>query len=115
MQAGQRRVAIIDGARTPFARAWTQYGNLSAADLGSLAVRELLARTEVDPAEIDALIFGVVAAPNAGPNVAREIGFRSEIPVSTPAYSVQMYCASGARAIADAAGEIARGDADVVA
>lgn len=109
-----RRVAIIGGVRTPFARAWTAYHEMSAADLGSAAARELLARTEIDPTEVDALVFGIVAAPHAGPNVAREIQFRSEIPASAPAFSVQMYCASSARAILDGAGEIVRGDADTV-
>jgi acetyl-CoA acyltransferase len=114
MAENGRRVAIIGGVRTPFARAWTAYDDMSAADLGSAAVRELLARTEVPPAEIDSLVFGIVAAPHAGPNVAREIQFRSEIPASVPAFSVQMYCASAARAILDGAGDIVRGDADVV-
>jgi acetyl-CoA acyltransferase len=114
MSSNGRRVAVIEGVRTPFARAWTAYDRLSAADLGSVATRELLARSELDPGEVDSLVFGIVAAPDTGPNVAREIQFRTEIPKDKPAYSVQMYCASSARAVVDAAGEIARGDADVV-
>jgi acetyl-CoA acyltransferase len=109
-----RRVAIIDGVRTPFARAFGSYKKLSAAELGRMCVNELLNRTEVDPEEVDAVVFGNTIAPFAGPNVAREIQFRTGLPRSAAAYTVQMYCASGARAIVDGAHEILRGDADTV-
>lgn len=112
--AAAKRVAIIDGVRTPFARAFGVYKRLSAAELGRMAANELLARTEIDPEEIDAVVFGCTLAPSAGPNVAREIQFRTSIPRSAAAHTVQMYCASGARAIVDGAHEILRGDADCV-
>lgn len=112
--AAAKRVAIIDGVRTPFARAFGLYKRLGAAELGKMATNELLARTEIDPAEVDALVFGCTLAPSAGPNVAREIQFRTSIPRVAGAHTVQMYCASGARAIVDGAHEILRGDADVV-
>lgn len=109
-----RRVAIIDGVRTPFARAWTAYKDLGAADLGGHAVRALLAATELDPREVDQLIFGCVAATPHGPHVGREVVFRTDLPPQVPAVTVQLYCASGARAVVDGANEIALGHADVV-
>lgn len=109
-----RRVAIIDGVRTPFARAFGAYKKLSAPDLGRMAVNELLNRTELDPEEVDAVVFGCTIAPITGPNVAREIQFRTGLPRSAAAHTVQMYCASGARAIVDGCHEILRGDADTV-
>ena len=109
-----KRVAIIDGVRTPFARAFGVYKKLSSADLGKMAVNELLNRTEIDPEEVDAIVFGATIAPMAGPNVAREIQFRTGLPRSAAAHTVQMYCASGARAIVDGVHEILRGDADTV-
>ena len=109
-----KRVAIIDGVRTPFARAFGAYRRLGAPDLGRMAVNELLNRTEIDPEEVDAMIMGCTIAPIAGPNVAREIQFRTGLPRSAPAYTVQMYCASGARAIVDGVHEILAGDTDVV-
>lgn len=112
--AAAKRVAIIDGVRTPFARAFGAYKRLSAADLGRMATNELLARTELDPREVDAVVFGCTLAPSSGPNVAREIQFRTPIHRAAAAHTVQMYCASGARAIVDGAHEILRGDADVV-
>ena len=60
-----RRVAIVDGVRTPFARAWTAYRDLGAADLGGHAVRGLLAATDLDPAEVDQLFWGCLTAPTS--------------------------------------------------
>ena len=108
-----RRVAIVGGMRTPFARAWTTYRDLGAADLGAEAVRALLLKTQLDPKEVDQVIFGCVAAPSNGPHVAREVIFRTQLPRSIPAVTVQYYCASSARAVVDAANEIALGHADV--
>src|SRR5687768_7337355 len=112
--AAAKRVAIVDGVRTPFARAFGVYKKLSAAELGRMAVNELLNRTEIDPKEVDAVVFGCTLAPIAGPNVAREIQFRTAIPRSAGAHTVQMYCASGARAIVDGVHEIQRGEATTV-
>lgn len=113
-QNGGRRVAIVAGTRTPFARAWTAYRDLGSADLGAEAVRALLHRTDLDPKEVDQLVFGCVAAPANGPHVGREVVFRSPIPASVPATTVQFYCASSARAVVDGAMEIALGQAEVV-
>lgn len=112
--AASRRVAIIDGVRTPFARAFGNYRKMSAAELGRMAVNELLERTEIDPESIDGVVMGNTIAPFSGPNVAREIQFRTPIRRGAAAHTVQMYCASGARAIVDGAHEILRGDADVI-
>lgn len=109
-----RRVAIVDGMRTPFARAWTAYKELGAADLGGHAVRALLAATNLDPEEVDQLIFGCVAATPNGPHIGREVVFRTDLSPRVPSVTVQLYCASAARAIVDGANEIALGHADVV-
>src|SRR5687768_15756405 len=112
--AAAKRVAIVDGVRTPFARAFGVYKKLSAAELGKMATNELLNRTEIDPREIGGVVFGCTLAPIAGPNVAREIQFRTAIPRSAGAHTVQMYCASGARAVVDGVHEIQRGEATTV-
>ena len=61
------RIAIVSGIRTPFARAWTDFGNIPAQELGRIAVRELLERTAIDPALVDEVIFGSVANPRRRP------------------------------------------------
>jgi acetyl-CoA acetyltransferase len=54
----RERIAIVGGLRTPFARQGTAYRDMSALDLGKLVVRELLARAELDPAEVDLVVYG---------------------------------------------------------
>jgi acetyl-CoA acyltransferase len=111
---GDDRVAIVAGARTPFAKAWTDYKHLNEADLGRAAVTELVNRSEIDPALIDEVIMGCVSAPMNGPNVAREIVLRTALPNRIAANTVQMYCASSALATANACGDLLTGAADVV-
>ena len=111
---GEDRIALIDGVRTPFVKAWAQYKNLNEADLGRIAVNELINRVDMDPSEIDECVFGCVSAPMNGPNVAREVVLRSQLPKNIPAYTVQMYCASSGAAAINAAGDILSGVADVV-
>jgi acetyl-CoA acyltransferase len=110
---GDERIAIVDGARTPFAKAWTVFKDWNEADLGRVAVRELVERTEIDPELIDDVVMGCVSAPMNGPNVAREIVLRTPLPRSIPAYTVQMYCASSALAAVNAAGDLLMNGADV--
>ena len=108
-----RRVAIIDGVRTPFAKAGTALKGLSAIDLGKIAVSELVQRTDLDPALIDLLVFGTVIPSVLAPNIAREIALMPLLPKSVQAWSVSRACASANHAITDAADQIALGHAHV--
>ncbi|MEX2181461.1 MAG: acetyl-CoA C-acyltransferase FadI [Gemmatimonadaceae bacterium] len=108
-----RRVAIIDGVRTPFAKAGTTLRALSAIELGKIAVSELVHRTDLDPATVDLLIFGTVIPSVLAPNIAREIALMPLLPKKVDAYSVSRACASANQAITDAADQIALGHAEV--
>ncbi len=107
-------IAVIDGVRTPFAKAWTNYKDWNHADLGRQAVAELVNRTEIDPQRIDELIFGCVAAPANGPNVGREVVLRSQVPNHVSASTVQMYCASSAYAAVQGVNSLLAGTSEVV-
>ncbi|HEY8378925.1 MAG TPA: beta-ketoacyl synthase N-terminal-like domain-containing protein, partial [Nannocystis sp.] len=109
-----RRVAIIDGCRTPFVKAGTAFKHMTAIDLGIAAVRELIARTELDPAEVDEMVYGTVVHSVLAPNIAREVQLGAGLPPRAPAYTVSRACASANQAITSAADSIARGYADVV-
>lgn len=111
---GKDRVAVVAGARTPFAKAWTDYKHMNEADLARAAVNALVNRSEIDPALIDEVILGCVSAPMNGPNVAREVVLRTALPNAIAAYTVQMYCASSAIAAVNACGDLLTGAADVV-
>jgi acetyl-CoA acyltransferase len=109
-----RRVAIVAGVRTPFARSGTVFGDVPAVALARHAAKELLYRAEIDGREIDQVIFGQVVSSALTPNVAREVSLLPQLPSSIPAYSVNRACASAAQAIQNAATEILHGHADVV-
>lgn len=108
-----RRVAIVAGVRTPFAKAGSDLRHLSAIDLGKIAVSELVHRSGVDPSTIDLLVFGTVVASVLAPNIAREVALMPLFPKNIEAWSVSRACASANQAITDAADQIVLGQADI--
>ncbi len=108
------RVAIVAGARTPFARAGSDLKELDVIDLAGLAAAEAVARTGIDPEEIDLAIFGCVMPALHGPNLGREAVFRAALPASIPGSAVNLACASSNRAITSGAEAILLGEAEVV-
>jgi acetyl-CoA acyltransferase len=109
-----RRVALIAGVRTPFAKSGTVFRDASAVALARHAARELLYRSEVDGREIDEVVFSQVVPSALTPNVAREVSLLPQLPPSVPAYTLNRACASSAQAINNAADQITLGHADVV-
>lgn len=113
MIAPGRRVAIIEGCRTPFAKSGSAFKNMTAIDLGILSVRELVQRANLNPNEIDELVYGTVVHSITAPNIAREVGLGAGLPPTVPAHSVSRACASANQAITSAAESIMAGNADV--
>jgi acetyl-CoA acetyltransferase family protein len=107
-------VWILGGIRTPFARAGTALRHLSVVELGRLAVGELLARHELDPARLDEVILGNCAQPAEAANVARVTALRAGIPEGVPGLTVHRNCASGMEAVGLAAERIQLGRAQLV-
>jgi acetyl-CoA acyltransferase len=107
------RVAILAGARTPFARLGTDLAALSVVDLAGLAAREAVARSGVDPEEIDVAVFGCVLPALDAPNLGREAVLRAGLPASIPGFAVNLACASANRALVSGAEAILRGEAEV--
>ncbi|MGV3347012.1 acetyl-CoA C-acyltransferase FadI [Enterobacteriaceae bacterium LUAb1] len=103
------RIAITHGLRTPFARQATAFHGISALELGTLLISELMARSEMPPAIIEQLVFGQVVQMPAAPNIAREIVLASGLGVQTDAYSVSRACATSFQAVANVAGALMNG------
>jgi len=108
------RALILGGARTPFVKAGTAFAELDVLDLARAATAEALARTELDPGQVDEVIFGNVARPVAYHNLAREVVLSLSMPAGIPAFTVGLACASACVAITSAADHIVTGNADVV-
>ncbi len=107
-------IAIIDGVRTPFVKAFGPMAAVPAQELGRVATEQLLQRTGIPPEQIDQVVFGNVASPPEAANVARVIALQAGIPQSRPAHTVHRNCASGMEALMTAAQLIQLGEAKTV-
>src|SRR6185436_14602869 len=108
-----RRVAIVAGLRTPFVKAGTVFNELSALDLGRIVVSELVQRAELDPFEIDQLVFGTVIPTLLATSIAREVVIAAGLPRKIETHTVMRACATSIQAMTDAAATIALGTSDV--
>lgn len=104
---------IIAATRTPFTRAGSSLASLDAVELGRAAVSSLLARSGIDPNDVDETIFGCVGQPAHAQNIARVIALRSGLPESRPAMTVHRNCASGLEALTTAHAKMSAGQGDV--
>jgi len=109
------RVAIVAGVRTPFAKAGSELKKTSAVHLGVTSLTETLARAEINPKEIDEVVFGNAGTPADAANISRVIALRSGVPESVPAYTVHRNCASAMEAIAQGCLKIGSGLAQTMA
>jgi acetyl-CoA C-acetyltransferase len=87
---------------------------MSAADMGVTAARAAMERAGVRPDQVDETIFGNARQAGGGPNPARQISIRSGVPQEVPAYTVNMACASGLKAMALAYQDVATGNLECV-
>ncbi len=107
-------IAILDGARTPFVKAFGPLASVPAQELGRIATLGALQRSGLRPQDVDQVIFGNVATPADAANVARVIALTAGVPRDRIAHTVQRNCASGMEAITSAAQLIRLGEAKVV-
>jgi len=114
MSDGKRRAVVVEGVRTPFVKAFSEFLKMDTIALGDAAVAALLRRTEVPRDEIDGIVWGGVILPGLSPNVAREIALDLRLPPRVEGHTVTRACASGLQAITSAVSAIERGDADVM-
>src|SRR6266567_2128544 len=87
---------------------------MTSPDLGVVAAQAAMDRAGVEPGQVEESIFGNARQAGGGPNPARQISIRSGIPKAVPAFTVNQACASGMKAIALGAREIALGTMDCV-
>ncbi|MFQ5748345.1 MAG: acetyl-CoA C-acyltransferase, partial [Planctomycetota bacterium] len=106
-------VVLAAGLRTPWVRAGGVFQGEDAGHLGARVARELLARTGVDPGQIDQVIAGCVGPPHDQANVGRVIGLRAGLPWRVPACTVARNCASGIESATTAAALIQAGRGDL--
>lgn len=109
-----REVVIVSAARTPIGSFGGALKDLTAVDLGAIAVKEAIKRAGIDPAIIDEVILGNVLQGGLGQNVARQIAMAAGVPKEVPAMTMNKVCGSGLRTVGLAAQIIKAGDADCI-
>jgi acetyl-CoA acyltransferase len=114
MEKSANDVVIVDGVRTPFAKAGTQFKDVHAAELGQVALQELIARTNLDTDLVDEVIIGCVGNPSDAVNIGRVVALKAGIPLQTSAHTVHRNCASALESISSGFDKIRSGMADVV-
>jgi len=107
------RIAIVTGLRTPFAKQATAFHGVSALDMGKMVVNEMLSRSELDPKQIEQLVYGQVVLMPAAPNIAREIVLGTGMDVATDAYSVTRACATSFQSTVNVAESIMTGNIEI--
>ena len=108
-------IVVLGGARTAFGTYGGALRDTSATDLGIIASKGALDRSNVSPDKIDQVIFGnVMQTSGDAVYFARHIGLKTKVPIEAPALTINRLCGSGLQAILLAAQEIQLGQADFV-
>jgi acetyl-CoA acetyltransferase family protein len=113
--AHSRDVVFLSAVRTGFGSFGGMLKDHSATDLGAAAARCAIARSGLDPADVQHVIFGnVLQTSGDAAYLARHVGLRAEVPVPVPAVTVNRLCGSGFEAVIQGAHRIQLGEAEVV-
>lgn len=107
-------VWVVDGLRSPFAKAGGPLKEMKAVQLGVHVLRDLLYRMNLDPKSIDEVVIGNTGNPEDAANISRIIALESGIPQHVPAYTVHRNCASAMESVSQGFLKIKAGVADVM-
>lgn len=113
-EKSHRDVVIVEGVRTPFAKAGTKLKGVHAAKLGQIALKDLLARTNLDVNIIDEVIVGNTGSPADAVNISRVVALNAGIPQKTSAVTVHRNCASALESISMGYEKIKSGSMDAL-
>ncbi|WP_414159454.1 acetyl-CoA C-acetyltransferase [Pseudomonas sp. BNK-45] len=109
-----QEVVIVAATRTAVGSFQGSLAGIPAVDLGAAVIRQLLAQTGIDPAQVDEVIMGQVLTAGAGQNPARQAAIKAGLPHAVPAMTLNKVCGSGLKALHLAAQAIRCGDAEVM-
>jgi acetyl-CoA C-acetyltransferase len=97
------KVFIVSAKRTPVGSFLGSLKNTSASELGAVLVKNILEETSINPAEVDEVIVGNILPAGQGQGVARQVAIKGGLPIEVPAYSLNIACGSGMKAVMNAA------------
>lgn len=107
-------IVLCGGTRTPFGDFGKSLREVPLSALGAHATRQALHQLDLDPAQVDHLVFGVVGVvDHDGPFVSRKVALEAGLPVDSAALTVTRACGSGTQALVSAAEQIASGHSEI--
>ena len=107
-------IVIVSAVRTPVGKFGGSLAKIPATELGSIVVREAIARAGLQPDQVGEVIMGQVLAAGAGQNPARQAMMKAGVAKETPALTINAVCGSGLKAVMLAAQAVATGDSEIV-
>ena len=109
-----RDVVIVSAVRTPVGSFCGSLGQMTAAELGAIVIKEAIKRAGISPDQVDEVILGNVIQAGQGQNPARQASIKAGIPQEVPSWTLNKVCGSGIKSIVCAAQAIISEDADIV-
>lgn len=109
-----KKIVLAGACRTAIGKMGGALSAVPAVELGSIVIKEALARAGVKPEQVDHVYMGCVIQAGLGQNVARQASIKAGLPIETPAVTVNVVCGSGLNCVNMAAQMILAGDADIV-
>ena len=107
-------VVIVSAARTPVGSFNGSFSNMSAADLGSIAIKEAINRAKIKTSDVSQVIMGQVLTASCGQNPARQASINAGIPNEVTALTINQVCGSGIRSIASGFQSISSNNSNII-
>lgn len=108
-------IVLLEGARTPFAKISGSFRDITAAELGVIAAKEAIRKSNINPDDIDQVVFGNVQQSSKDAHMlARHVGLKAGTSLEVPAVTINRVCGTGIEAILTGARYILTGEANVV-
>ncbi len=109
-----KKVFIAAAKRTAIGKFLGTLGNVSAADMASTVIKNIVEETGINPAELDEVVMGNILMAGKGQGIARQASVGAGVPQEVPAYSLNMICGSGMKTIMSAYSDIKAGEAEMI-
>lgn len=109
-----KRVFIVSAKRTPIGSFLGSLKNTSASELGAVLVKNIIEETKIPPCDIDEVIIGNILPAGQGQGIARQVALKGGVPMEVPAYSINIACGSGMKAVMNALVSIRAGYSNLV-
>jgi acetyl-CoA C-acetyltransferase len=109
-----QKVVLCEPLRTAIGTFGGTLKDFPATTLGSIVVKEILSRTNIDPKEIDDCIMGNILSAGQGMNPSRQVALNAGMSIQTPAFTINRVCGSGLQSVALAAQAIKAEDASLI-